>query len=320
MSERDQDLDLEQDKPVFFVSRRARAVGVNQVDLSEIDIESEQPAKAPSKKSTVKQKKTVKPEKKQPSVPPVKPERSRLPRKKMVVTGGVLLALIMTPIAVGEIVAAQYRGGITTARAEMDRIVKTSVLPLQKKPTLSAEQLGAVAADVDGIVGSMCRGGLLDNMASLYPRADTALKDCKRSQETYAALVSSLRQLEAGARYLEQAGKALGSAMTPITDAYAVIDAQHTAWKKAAADLRQLSPSAVMRPAHDTLVTHVSAIAENWSKLSQASNAQDAAGFMEAEKTLASEYEAVRSTSGAMAQSVQTIQSKVTTSYANLER
>lgn len=316
----DKDKDIEQDKPIFFVSRRARAVGVNQVDLSDIDIESEQPASTPSKNRTAKPKKTAKAEKKQVTVRSAKSQRNPRSRKKFLVAGGVLLALIVAPVVAGELVAAQYRRGITSARSDMDRIVNGSVLPLQKKPTLSAEQIGGVTTEVDAIVGGMCRGGLLDNMASLYPRADTALKDCKRSQETYAALVSSLRQLEAGARYLEQAQKALGPAMTPITEAYAVIDAQHAAWKKAAADLRQLNPGPAMRSVHDDLLSHVLAIADNWSKLSQASNAQDAAGFMDAEKTLAAEYEAVRGASGAMRQSLQAVQDRVTTAYHDLKR
>lgn len=297
------DKNPDNDEPTFFVSRRGRQVGINQVDLKGIDVDDDPSTKSPAQAAPKKQ------------APKSKRTRGGLTRRKKGIFAVIILTILLVPFVTGELVAAQYRAGIPAAKSTLESIVSKSVLPAQKKPSLTADSLRGIANEVDEIVGGMCRGGLLDNMASLYPRASNALKDCKDNQAEYASLVSALRQFEKETRYLERVDTVMKPAATPITDEFAVIAAQQTAWQEASEALNKLSPSGEMQAAHLAISANVKAIAENWSKLNQATSAQDAAAFMEAEKVLASEYEALRSASAGFNQVLQAAQTRVTTSY-----
>jgi hypothetical protein len=304
------DTDPDKEKQ-FFVSRRGRQVGLNQVDMSDIDIDSDEndtSAKAVSAKDTEASTPTRVKRTKQPRV------RTGWTRKKTIILG-IVIALLLIPVLLGELVAAQYRTGVTGAKSDLAKVVNSTVLPAQKKTTITADQIRAYTSDVNDIMSHMCRGGFLDNMAGLYSRAKQALTDCNDAQAKYSTLVSGLYKLEAEARYLEKMSALIKPVSTPITDEYAVIGAQQTAWLAVAEGLKKLSPPEAMNPAHAELVTHVTSVADNWSKLNTANNAQDAAGFTEAEKALASEYEAVRTTSAEFTRVLGDTQAKVTTSY-----
>lgn len=310
MSNRD-----EPEQASFFVSRRGRQVGLSQVDLKGIDIDNEQNLS----KTTQNAPSSRHPQKVSPGVKvksadvTVRREWSR--RKKLTLLVVVVL-LLAFPLVAGEFVAAQYRAGITGAKDDMKQIVAKTVLPAQKKTSITADQLGTMATDVTGIVGHMCRGGLVDNAASLYPRANSALTDCKHSQSQYAALASSLYELEKQTRYLEHVSAVIKPITTPITDAYAVVGAQQSSWLAAKEGLKKLSPPTKMNSAHADLASHVAAASEAWSTLNSANNSHDATAFTEAEKQLATEYEAVRSTSSAFTNVLKDTQSEITTEYA----
>lgn len=300
-----------EEEKTFFVSRRGHQVGINQVDLHGIDIDSDQTAPAGAKpklrgKAPGKTGKTIE------STPH---SRSRLKRTLII----LVIAFIALPVIIGELVAAQYRNGAANARQELSRLVKDSVLPLQKKSAVSADQVRTSASDVNDIATQMCRGGLLDNMATLYPRAKTELDGCKKAQAKYAALTNGLYELEAQARYLEKVGSLMKTVTTPITDEYAVIGAQHSAWLSASDQLKKLSPPASMGAAHKELSKRVSAVTEQWSKLNTANNAQNASAFLQAEKALAVEYEAVRAASSGFTNALSVTQAQVTSSYDALK-
>ena len=296
----------------FFVSRRGHQVGINQVDLGDIDIESEQTSPGtPKSKIDVKDspKATVKVTRPAPRL------GSRMKRVLIV----VIILVVALPVVIGEVVAAQYRSGVVNARQDLSQFVTKSVLPLQKKSAVTADQLRSTAIQVNDIATKMCRGGLIDNIATLYPRASTTHGECKAAQTKYAALASGLYELEAQARYLEKVGALMKTVTTPITDEYAVIGAQHTAWLSAAEQLKKLSPPTSMGAAHKELSSRVSAVTEQWSKLNVANNAQNGSAFLEAEKALAVEYEAVRTASVGFADALAITQAKVTDSYNALK-
>lgn len=301
------------DNPEFFISRRGRQVGVHEVDLKGIDIDTDDGNNA----SAMTPRTSSRPVKKQ------KPQQPKAPRsisrKKVIVTAVVVALILALPLVAAELVVAQYRSGVTSAKADLQELASQTVLPLQKKTTVSADQLRGVATHVNDIVGRMCRGGMLDNAAGLYPRARTALSDCKEAQRSYAALTSQLYGLEAQARYLERLGVHLKPVTTPITDEYAVIGAQQAAWLAAAESIKKLSPPDSMKSAHADLLTHVSAIAEGWSKLNAANDAQDAVAFTDAEKLLSTEYEAVRSSSTQLLSVVSDTQAKLSAAYNALK-
>lgn len=299
----------EREQPTFFVSRRGRQVGVHQVDLTNLDIESNDSADLTKKE--IKSDKT--PDKKRTIMKQPKQPFSWSKKKTIVLVS--VLAILALPVVAAELVAAQYREGSSSAKRDLDNIVKSTVLPAQKKSAIDNDQIGAMAGQINGIVAKMCRGGLLDNAAGLYPRAADALADCKADQALYAALTNELYNLEKIARYLEAMDVTMKPVATPITDEYAVIGSQQTQWLTADESLKKLSVPDAMRSAHASLSSHVSAVATAWSALNTANNEQDAAGFTEAEKKLASEYEAIRAVSGEFTEVLGKSQSELLARY-----
>ena len=306
-----------EDKTEFFVTRRGRKVGMHELDMSGIDIESNaSPAPIEAKTDKKVAKKTEKKPKKQ-EVKTSKPKRGWSRKKTIILV--VVVLILMLPLAFVEFVVAQYKTGVTNAEYDLKVLVEKTVLPAQKKEAISADQLRNIANEVNGIVAEMCRGGLLDNAAGLYPRAKDALDDCREEQSQYAALSSSLYALEADARYLEKVDAIIKPVATPITDEYAVLDAQLASWKTVSDGIKKLSPTDRMRESHNALVTHTAAVADAWSKLGIANNDQDAAGFEAAEEALTKGYEAVRATSGAFEKVIADSQTKVTAAYDRLK-
>ena len=280
-------------KAEFFVSRRGRQVGVHEVDMNGIDIES-------TVDTSKLQKKEVKPvittRQKQQPVKPIRAKTSWPKRKKLAVLGTVLVLLI-TPIILAELVTAQYSTGTSGAKSDMNSLITSTVLPAQKKASITADNIRDVSNRVNVIASQMCRGGLLDNMAKLYPRAQSAYDECKAVQNKYVSLVTSLYTLESQARYLEKVDVIIKPISTPIADEFAVIGAQQDAWKKASEDFKTLPPPSDFKSVHTELSTHLSAVADNWSKLRIPNNNMDPVAFETAEKALNMGFEAVRSTS-----------------------
>lgn len=301
---------VENDEPTFFVSRRGRQVGVHQVDLSGIDIESSEDVKA---SKPVKTKAT-----KSPKPPRVSNSAKGWTKKRLTIATALVVTLAL-PLLFGEFVTAQYGTGESAAEKDLQKLVSNTVLPVQKKTTVSADQIRDIATKVNAIVGHMCRGGLLDNAAGLYPRAKTALANCKESQAGYASLVASLYAFEGQVRYLERVDAVIKPVATPITDEYAVIGAQQTLWQTALEELKKLTPTESLRSAHGELLTHVEAASNAWSKLNTANNAQNATDFEAAEKTLNTEYEAIRSSSSNFSEVLAGTQATIVKNYSALK-
>lgn len=302
-----------EEKGEFFVSRRGRHVGMHELDMTDIDIDTDNVGE----KKTKKREESVKVS--APKIPKSKRQRHVMSRRTKIIIVAVVVLLIAIPLAGLEFVAGQYRSGVAKANSDTKSLVNSTVLPAQKKGSVSADQLHQIADKVNDTLSHMCRGGLVDNIASLYPRAKAEYDKCKSTQTKYSSLVSGLYELEGEARYLEKLDACVKPISTPITDAYAVIDAQQETWQQSSDCMKKLSPPTQMAAAHAELAEHTLAAAAAWLKLSTAAGAQDAAGFSAAEKALASEYEVIRGTAGRFNGSLATTQNNISASYKSLQ-
>lgn len=302
-----------EEKGEFFVSRRGRHVGMHELDMTDIDIDTDNVGE----KKTKKREESVKVS--APKIPKAKRQRHVMSRRTKIIIVAVVVLIIAIPLAGLEFVAGQYRSGVAKANSDTKSLVNSTVLPAQKKGSVSADQLHQIADKVNDTLSHMCRGGLVDNIASLYPRAKAEYDKCKSTQTKYSSLVSGLYELEGEARYLEKLDACVKPISTPITDAYAVIDAQQETWQQSSDCMKKLSPPTQMAAAHTELAEHTLAAAVAWLKLSTAAGAQDAAGFSAAEKALASEYEAIRGTAGRFNGSLATTQNNISASYKSLQ-
>lgn len=302
-----------EEKGEFFVSRRGRHVGMHELDMTDIDIDTDNVGE----KKTKKREESVKVS--APKIPKAKRQRHVMSRRTKIIIVAVVVLIIAIPLAGLEFVAGQYRSGVAKANSDTKSLVNSTVLPAQKKGSVSADQLHQIADKVNDTLSHMCRGGLVDNIASLYPRAKAEYDKCKSTQTKYSSLVSGLYELEGEARYLEKLDACVKPISTPITDAYAVIDAQQETWQQSSDCMKKLSPPTQMAAAHTELAEHTLAAAVAWLKLSTAAGAQDAAGFSAAEKALASEYEAIRGTAGRFNGSLVTTQNNISASYKSLQ-
>ena len=94
-----------EDKTEFFVTRRGRKVGMHELDMSGIDIESsESPAPIEAKTDKKVAKKTEKKPKKQ-EVKTSKPKRGWSRKKTIILV--VVVLILMLPLAFVEFVVAQ---------------------------------------------------------------------------------------------------------------------------------------------------------------------------------------------------------------------
>lgn len=293
-----------------FVSRRGKKVGMHELDMSGIDIEKDKSVRLHATKT--KQTKTLGAKKAGPSRP--------ASRRALVVFAIIVGVAIGVPLLAAELVTAGYRTGVSSAHEKLKSYVDSAVLPVQKKDHVKADELRTVARGVDGIAHGMCRGGLLDNIAALYPRAKDALGSCKAVQTEFSSLVANLFTLEAQLRTIERANVCLAPAIAPTGDGYAVLGAQRELWHKASECVRGMSPSDQLRKTHGELKKHVEAVADAWRRLDESNSSQDSAGFMSAEKELATEYEAVRATTADVLEVVRVAQQDVIAVYANVNK
>ena len=248
----------------------------------------------------------------------VRGTRNKKPVKKMLfILIIILVSLLLIPVIGGELVRARYVSSREGARAKLIEYATKTVVPQQKKRVTLA-QLSEAATKVETIRDDACDGGLTDNLATIYPRAKTALDDCIVVKQKIAAIAVNLRDLESQVRYLESLVPALSTATKSIADEFAVISAQLTNWQTLNEELSKLSPAATQRATHDQLKLQTKAIVDAWSALNTANNNQNASAFAEAEKKLSESYEAFRTSSSALSTLFNTTQTNITTSYKAL--
>jgi hypothetical protein len=289
-----------------FVNRHGHRTDLNRIDLSDVsvdqdgDVHSAAPPKAENPK-------------------PVRTKRRFVWRKRYTITiAAVVAALILIPVLAGESLVVRYNSGAGSVDGRLEKLIRDKVLPSQKQTTIKAAAIGEMASAVNDIRSSICAGGLLDNMAMLYPRAKSAHEKCIAKAEQLSALSGGLRQLESQTRYVESVMAATKTITAPLSEPYAVMSAQHANWQAARDAVNKLHAPNEWAEQHTTLVRHFSAIVEAWSSLNTASDAQDRTKFEQAEKALNSGYEGVRTTVSELVTTLNATQTNVTKSYKNL--
>lgn len=294
---------MSDDKDNVFINRHGKKMTLDgtPVDLPVID---EPVASLPSQT-------TIKPKK-------VKKVRNKKPIKKVLAIILIFLGvLVLIPVVTGELVRARYAASHDGARKELLEFAAETVVPQQKKQ-MKLVQLSEAANKVEQIRDDACEGGLLDNMATLYPRAKAAHGQCIALKQKIAAIALGLRDMENQVRYLEALAPALEPVAKGTTEEFAIISAQHENWRALTEALAKLSPAASQRAAHEQLKLQSQAIVDAWSALNTANNSQDAAAFAAAEKKLGEAYEAFRSSSSALAKVMNDTQTNLTASYKTL--
>ncbi len=275
-----------------FVNRRGRPIF--QEDLDDLSIDGEKIS--PDPPVAVKQQK--KPKKQRPSM---------TKRRKFVVVA-LVVAVLLSPLVVGEVVRLSYDNSVTGAKENIQRLTQSTVLPLQKKTNATAAQVQHVAEQLGVIRDGLCPGGAVDNVAGLYSRAKEALRQCTSYRVKVASLALSVKELGEQAGYLETIAPLMSSVTVVADDQYAVLSAQAENWKTLFDKLSAVTPPTSLRTAHERLVEYAKQVSSQWTALDGASHAQDMTAFKEAENNLGESYAAVRAVADDVNQAVATTQ------------
>lgn len=300
---------MNEDSKKPFINRHGHRADMNRIDLSGISVEND--GTVPAHELTEPQQQS-------------KPVRRRsagfhLTKQRLLIIAGIVIVLLLLPVIAGEIVAASYRSDASAVTGKLNKLISDKVLPSQQKITIKVGVIGEMAAGVDDIRSSTCGGGLLDNLAMLYPRAKSAHTDCVEKNGQLSDLSSSLKKLEAENRYIDAVLNATKTVTAPLAEPFAVVDAQQTNWVAARDAIKKLSPPTEWQEQHTTLTRWVSTVAEGWTALNAASGAQDKTKFESAEKDLNSAYEGIRSTVDELMTTLHQTQNTVTTTRKALQ-
>ncbi len=294
-------------RPLGFVNRRGHNADISTQDLDGLSID-DQPKVDLADQTTPKVAK-------KPGKTPKKPKARRhakWTRRHTIILIAVIIVIIAIPVVVGEILRAQYAASSEAAKASLKTVVASDVLPLQKKSEITSKQVSGVTDKLESIRDSMCPGGLLDNMATFYPRARAAHQECIDERGKIASLVTQLRDMVSMLAHLESITAALAPVSGQATDVFAVIATQQSSWQQVSESLQKLKAPATLKAADDQLVAAVRSITDGWSKLNIANNAQNAADFQAAEKQLSDGYGAVRASKDAFATAIADKQTNIT--------
>lgn len=296
-------------KDESFINRHGRRTDMNRIDLSDISVDKDG---------------DVPPDAAIPASHTVKPTRSarswrpKWSRRTWLIIAGIMLVVVLLPIVVGEVIVASYRADTASVAAKLQAVVSDKVLPSQQKTSVKASVISDMTAQVDGVRGSICNGGLFDNLAKLYPRATSAYNDCIKKTGQLSNLSASLRRLETETRYVEAITGATQTVTAPTTEPFAVTDAQQTNWVLARDAAKKITPPVELQDQHKKLSQWIAAIADGWTALNAAQGAQDRTKFTAAEKDLNTGYENVRITVDELRVSLHQTQVSITAAYKAL--
>lgn len=251
---------------------------------------------------------------------PKREKRPRRPWKKWQkrTLVGVIIGVLVLPVAAGEMIRLHYEQSARVALVQVSDLTKNTVLPLQTKTNATSQNLSDITKRLNTIRDDTCSGGLLDNIAALYPRAKTALNACLTTRGKVAALVLATKETSEQLRYFEDISPLLAGVTAQTGDQYAVPSSQAENWKTFTDKLKTLSAPTSFKSSHDALVSHATTITSLWTVLDNASNAQDTVAFTDAEKKLGDEYIAVRALSSGFDKVILTSQQNASTAAKNL--
>lgn len=290
------------DEENTFVSRRGKRVSLNSLNVEELKID-DVPGEQPEHITTPR------------AAPSRKPRH--IPWKWI---APIVLLLVALPVASGEYIAREYATSGTITRQRFENLVSQSVAPLQPKTDLPAAKIIEVTDKVNELSSRMCKGGMLDNLATLYPRAAAAHKECITEQEKYSALIAALRSYASERDYLEKLGAVVKPLSEPLPERFAVISSQLEMWRTAEDAMKKLSPPASLKPVQDNTYKYTYAIMEDWSKLNTAYNEKKSNEFAVIQKKMKEDYGSLQANGDEIASVVEASQSKITNAYRAIKQ
>lgn len=302
-------------RPLGFVNRRGHNADVSDKELDTLSIDEQPGVESQEEKKPIK---AIKEPNRQLKKPKVR-RHAKWTRKKTFILIGFILLVIAIPVVIGEFLRVQYLASASAAENSLKLIVTNDVLPLQKKTDITSKQVLSVTDKLEEVRDGMCPGGLLDNMASLYPRSHKAHEECIAERGKIASLATQMRDMAGMLAYIESVNAALAPVSSSSTDAFAVIATQQSNWQQVNEKLQKLDAPTALKAANEQLVTAVKSITDGWSRLNVANNAQNAADFQAAEKQLRDGYAAVRTSKDAFQAAIATKQDAISSTSQNLD-
>lgn len=244
--------------------------------------------------------------------PPVRRQRrkTRLKKKVILVAAVSLVLLALIPVMLGEYVKSRYAGEVVNAKRAVAEILAKAINYDQDAAILS-DRLKSDVAELSTVRDTLCGGGFLDNLASVYPRSKAAFDECNIYKSQVSGLTEKVSEAAEQVRYLEDLQFVLESVTKPLEDRFAVLSSQQENWKNIVAGLKRLAVPTSFGGAHNNLVQKTEAVRDAWIALSQASNAFDGVGFTDSRAKLASAYEDFRAVSVTFSQIVSTNQLEI---------
>ena len=285
-----------------FVNRRGHAKLISEDDVLQIDGEPVVTKAHKNKALRVKRPR----------------RRVHLARWQKATIGIILFSLLALPVVVGEIVKADYENSAANAIRQVNDLTNTVVLPQQKNPALTAKEMATVVESLAATRDSMCSGAFVDNMATLYPPAKTALEACLQTRNKVDALASAMADSAGQLAYLEQLQPIFSATEQSEEERFAVLTSQQENWRSLVDGLKQLNPPTSFRPAHEALVQKAEAVANSWTEVVNAFSAQDSAAFATASAKVTTTYGELRATADAFQSAVNATQTKLTDSQEEI--
>lgn len=244
----------------------------------------------------------------------------RFKRRWLLIGLGCLLLVAAALIAAGELVAAQYRSAPEQIKQRVASIGQAG-LERQQSTDLRAADIDQPLNQLRDLRDGLCRGGLWDNAAQLYPRAQAGYAGCVQAKEELVSLIQALESLQGQASYLE----ALDKALSPIgrdsdSGQFAVLSAQLANWQRAERNLSQLTAPQGWQGLHQQLSEQVESIKTDWSKLNTATNNTDGDQFRAAQDSLTKGYAGLRQLEQSIVDQVTKTQLQLSSAYQATQR
>lgn len=233
----------------------------------------------------------------------------------VLIVGSVLLLVIAT----FEVVRFSYESSVEVARRQVDELVTNDVAAAAKQLSLASGTISSLQTKFKDISMSLCPGGLLDNYATLYPRAKQALDTCTDYRSKVESLVKALGGMADATQYLERLKPIFAPLTEPLPDRFAVLSSQQESWRQAVTSLKDITPIAEFQSAHFVLVERVSAVVDTWTGLVAASNARSSASYRELRDQLPGTYAAVRVSADELEKLLSAAQTRLTDAYESLK-
>lgn len=240
----------------------------------------------------------------------------RLPWK--LITFGMIV-VVLGVVVTFELARMSYVHSVDSAKQQFATLVSTEVTAATSSEAISSATLLSIRDKARTISSSLCPGGLLDNYASLYPRAVTAFDDCAEYRTKTEAFVAALGAIADEAAYIERLDALLSPIIQPQADKFAVLSSQQENWQQFVTSLKSSEAPASFQSTHTTLVARASTVASLWIGLVSASNEQDSAAFDASYSKLNKAYAAVRSSADEFETLLGQTQTRLTDAYTNMQ-